>query len=44
MTKEFEFTAKMRDRGVVTIPEPIREVLELEVGDFVTVKVRKPTD
>lgn len=39
---ELEFTTKIRNKGEVTIPKAIREVLDLQVGEHVTVKVRRP--
>lgn len=35
----YEFSAKVTQRGKITIPSPIREVLEIKDGDIVTVNI-----
>jgi AbrB family looped-hinge helix DNA binding protein len=35
------FTAKVMKLGRVTIPEPVRDLLNLEPGDIVEMKVQK---
>jgi AbrB family looped-hinge helix DNA binding protein len=37
------FTAKVMKLGRVTIPEPVRDLLNIEPGDIVEMKVQKKT-
>jgi len=37
------FTAKVMKLGRVTIPEPVRDLLSIEPGDIVEMKVQKKT-
>ena len=42
MSSKFDFTARVRSEGKITIPSELREQLNVQQGDFVNVSVQKP--
>ena len=41
-TFEYVFTVKVLDDGKVTIPKPIRDKLNIQKGDLVTLSIKMP--